>query len=101
MAADLQPDEAVERKSVYFGAWLRGESGRWAQIASVDSACPQCGSPAVCAYANTGDAGTYHTFAHVCLSAACAWCEEHSQFEPNSGVGDEPPPACFFCGREV
>jgi len=100
MAADLQPEVALERKSTYFGTWLRGHSGRWAQIADIDSPCPQCGSPAVCAYANTGDADVYHTFAHVCLSAACAWCEEHSQPAAKTGGADEAP-ACFFCGREV
>ena len=100
MPADLEPEVALERKSANFGPWLRGASGRWAHIAEIDSPCPQCDSPVICAYANTGSPDVAHTFAHVCRSAACDWCEEHSEVESNTGGGNEPPP-CYFCGREV
>jgi hypothetical protein len=103
MAQELSVEEAVRLKSSGLGRWLESP-GRVADTAIIERPCPKCGGRVVCAYADIGSPDFYDTFAHVCLTAECAYCEEKSQHNSNMGGGGTiamSSLACFYCGRPV
>jgi hypothetical protein len=102
MADELTVEEALRLKSFHFSRWLSRENTADTQI--IERGCPKCGGRVVCAYADMGSPDFYDTFAHVCLTAGCDYCEEESQHDSNMGGGGTIAMSslrCFYCRRTV